>query len=97
MSKNKQEQCMMRDDNIYKKSKKEFVIPMATKMFSKFPDISLSMLCCRVFPVRFLYSTRAFKFRKGKKKAIEKPIWLKLACFHYHLVEDSKSHFKTAL
>lgn len=33
--------------------------PMASSSRSSSPDISLSMLCCRVFPLMLVYSTRA--------------------------------------
>lgn len=38
-----------------------FFLPTATKSFFRFPDISLSILSCRVFLLMFLYSTTAGK------------------------------------
>ena len=43
---------------------KSLFSPIATSIFSRFPDISLSMLSCRVFLLMALYSTRA---RKNKR------------------------------
>lgn len=45
--------------NLTPRQRRRVVLPTATRSSSRFPDISLSMLSCRVFLLMFLYSTRA--------------------------------------
>lgn len=53
---------------LHSKILSELNVPIATSSSSRTPDISPSMLSCRVFPLMFLYSTRAEQTRQNKKQ-----------------------------